>query len=111
MRKFLRPLFEVAIVCGVIALVVITKDKMLFWCALFSIVGYYAVIRRSPIVYGKDGIAYDPNTLNTWIYDLRKYFQDSVRKENLKKQLEAIKRIPLNVPLDDNFQPIGKKKQ
>lgn len=42
------------------------------------------------------------------IKDLDRYFRNC---PNLERDLKALRSIPLGVPLDDNLQPIDRKKQ
>ena len=60
-----------------------------FMCALlvFLILVVFGPIRRSKIIYGKDGIAYDPGGRRSFVYDLNLYAKAPGRKENMRKAL------------------------
>jgi len=67
--------------------VILSDPIFVFASIVFLVLVIFGPIRRSKIIYGKDGIAYDPNGGRSFVYDLNLYAKAPGRKENMRKVL------------------------
>ena len=71
---------------------ILSDPLFMFASIVFLVLVIFGPIRRSKIVYGKDGIAYDPNGGRSFVYDLNLYAKAPGRKENMRKVLLSEKK-------------------
>ena len=67
--------------------VILSDPIFVFASIVFLVLVIFGPIRRSKIIYGKDGIAYDPSGRRSFVYDLNLYAKAPGRKENMRKIL------------------------